>query len=1057
MILTGNNFINNSANQNGGAIFAVSSIVYLQGKNTFAYNTAQLYGGAIAIASISFFYTTGNTVFIGNVATTGGGISVINSKAVFTGDSYFVENTARFGSMVAIYSSSLLFTGNQTFFKNFAYSNGGIFVFDSRMAMYGQNNFINNTSSERGSAVGGIWSEMNITGNTSFINNSANHSIVAVYNGTMRVKGTNVFHNNIVLLNGVVEILNGTAIFEGCTTFTNNHARHALSGIFIMTLFKVAFLGNVSLLGNTANTSAVYGNNGAILFAGNNTFINNSGKVGAVALLVNVTVTFIGKSIFAGNTAERSGGALCIVSGQLLFLGNFVFSQNHASRHGGAIAAVNSSLTFRSDGIFLNNSAMEGGALSLKFDSKFEFLLTVIIQFTENIAQRGGAIHVTDDVHTTECEKDPILKSPPQCFFKILNETKSLAYKSLWFEDNTASEEGSALYGGRLDKCKLNPPFLNEHENTSLSIFRTISEFQTNTINTTLISSAPFRLCFCQESEPNCTYQPPDISTQRGETFSINIAALDQVNQTIPATIRSYLSTHAGTNTYLRRGDPLQQTGGSCTELHYQVFSQDVSQEIILYAEGPCRDVGEAQKSVHLMFRPCPVGFQLSQGECVCDRQLQSFTTECNIEGRTITRSSNFWMSPHYSENNTFIGLILHSHCPFDYCVTGTRNVSPSDPDSLCAHNRSGILCGACQQNFSLALGSSRCLKCDNAYLGLIIPLALFGIALVVFLFVLKLTVAIGTINGLIFYANVLAVNRSTFFPSGETNVLTILIAWLNLDLGIETCFYDGMDTYARVWLQFVFPVYVWMLVGLIILASSLSMRIAKIFGTNPVSVLATLFLLSYGKILRTIITIMCYTILEYPDGSQITVWLSDGNITYLTSKHIPLFITALIALLFFFLPYTVLLLLGQWLSHLSNFKGFNWLNNTKFKSFMDAYHAPYTPKCRYWTGLLLLVRLGLFLAFAFNALGERSVNLLLISSTTLGLAMWYILVDRVYSNWYLNTLEVVSSGGAPTPAGTSVFTKHNWDMGMGYLWLNGWGIYHLMGGAFMAYWVGHL
>ena len=45
----------------------------------------------------------------------------------------------------------------------------------------------------------------------------------------------------------------------------------------------------------------------------------------------------------------------------------------------------------------------------------------------------------------------------------------------------------------------------------------------------------------------------------------------------------------------------------------------------------------------------------------------------------------------------------------------------------------------------------------------------------------------------------------------------------------------------------------------------------------------------------------------------------------------------------------------------------------------------------------------------------------------------------------------VVSSGGAPTPAGTSVFTKHNWGMGIGYLWLNGWGIYHLMGGAFMA------
>ena len=50
-----------------------------------------------------------------------------------------------------------------------------------------------------------------------------------------------------------------------------------------------------------------------------------------------------------------------------------------------------------------------------------------------------------------------------------------------------------------------------------------------------------------------------------------------------------------------------------------------------------------------------------------------------------------------------------------------------------------------------------------------------------------------------------------------------------------------------------------------------------------------------------------------------------------------------------------------------------------------------------------------------------------------------------------LALMAVVSSGGAPTPAGTSVFTKHNWDMGMGYLWLNGWGIYDLMGGAFMT------
>ena len=37
--------------------------------------------------------------------------------------------------------------------------------------------------------------------------------------------------------------------------------------------------------------------------------------------------------------------------------------------------------------------------------------------------------------------------------------------------------------------------------------------------------------------------------------------------------------------------------------------------------------------------------------------------------------------------------------------------------------------------------------------------------------------------------------------------------------------------------------------------------------------------------------------------------------------------------------------------------------------------------------------------------------------------------------------------------------TNTSWhiSVGMGYLWLNGWGSYQLMGGAFMAYWVGHL
>ena len=109
-------------------------------------------------------------------------------------------------------------------------------------------------------------------------------------------------------------------------------------------------------------------------------------------------------------------------------------------------------------------------------------------------------------------------------------------------------------------------------------------------------------------------------------------------------------------------------------------------------------------------------------------------------------------------------------------------------------------LCGGCQPGLSLALGSSQCLDCSNNYnLALLILFALAGLALVFFIKVLNFTVAKGTINGLIFYANIVQANQAVFFPPGPAVGLypiKVFIAWLNLDLGITTCFFDGLDGY---------------------------------------------------------------------------------------------------------------------------------------------------------------------------------------------------------------------------------------------------------------------
>ena len=72
------------------------------------------------------------------------------------------------------------------------------------------------------------------------------------------------------------------------------------------------------------------------------------------------------------------------------------------------------------------------------------------------------------------------------------------------------------------------------------------------------------------------------------------------------------------------------------------------------------------------------------------------------------------------------------------------------------------------------------------------------------------------------------------------------------------------------------------MIVGLIILVSHFSHRFTKLLGNNPVSVLATLILLSYTKILRNLIAAIYVTYLEYPTYNR-GVWLYDANIDFLS------------------------------------------------------------------------------------------------------------------------------------------------------------------------------
>ena len=233
---------------------------------------------------------------------------------------------------------------------------------------------------------------------------------------------------------------------------------------------------------------------------------------------------------------------------------------------------------------------------------------------------------------------------------------------------------------------------------------------------------------------------------------------------------------------------------------------------------------------------------------------------------------------------------------------------------------------------------------------------------------------------------------------------MTVFISWLNLDLGIDVCYFPGMNTYIKTWLQLVFPAYIFILIALVITVSSFSSKFSNLIEKkDPVAVLATLILISYAKLLQVWLSIVIGEILVYPDGTSDKVWLPDATINYLSGKHIPLSIVAVIILLLG-LIYTALLFSWQWLLLIPTRKSIRY---QKLKTFIETYHTPYTPSHCYWTGLLLIARVVLYLVAVVNVSNNPHVSLTAITFTICCITLLKGFIGgRVYRKWLLDILE---------------------------------------------------
>ena len=1027
------NYFNNNTAAEGGAIYGQQSNVTMRGPNAFVNNTAtSATGGAICLKKSStllitdsnhkmtpgifnnyqlsdaFLLEASTIWFVSNTA--GSGVDGGGAIAVITGSKLLVSlnrtsitfehNLADYkgGAIIIRRSQATITATNLKFISNRANLGGAIGIFDAVVdisARAGQNiSFTANVAEKTGGAI--YVEDSNLTlANCIFIQNRAE------YGGAIYSYG----HHGIIM-KGIMQFINNSAKYYGGAWAGS--ASYAVK-VLITVNRGLDDLQSLSLLHTASNTTDEKPNRKETVV-----FTNNSANKGGGAIYINgLDAVFNINMCFENNEAPKGGAIMTdYLGGTLQIHGHSTSFVNNTGHRGGAVYLSAGEVSFKNDVIFSSNTACKGGAMYFSSLSTLSLEAHTNITTSNNVAQsKGGAIYHKDNPTLDQCLVDKMQFNDyhrlPSCFLKV----KNMQLAQIVSYNDTASKAGGFLYGGLLNKCKLSvycddnfgrdgteAPFTVLFKNVSSSI-------------PAAVSSDPYYLCFCNygTNEYNCSQRETNFHLVRGQQFNVSLIALAQPGNTVintPTTIFTKVSSPAN----LDLAQSQQTLYPQCTNVSYNLYSSHEQERLTVYMDGPCRDKGTAALRINVTLLECPNGSFLGKNRCICDERLQAYDADCIVGEQSYTvrkAGSSFWMSALYNrsnqaQNQSYQGLILSKTCPKDYCTSDSVNITLDNLDVQCDLNRSGVLCGACATDYSLMLGSSKCQVCSNTYLTLLFPFAAAGVALVVFLTSLRLTVATGMINGLILYANIVQANKHLFLPeAGHTSgFLSVFIAWLNLDLGIRTCFYDGMDAYAQTWLQFAFPLYVWTLMGLMVLTSRYSLTVSRLIGSNPIAVLATLLLMSYAKVLKIVIAVYSFAKLDYPGNKTVTVWLKDANVPYLQSKHLLLTVVTSLVLVCLFLPYTLLLLLAHKLYRYSDKKCFLWLN--RLKPLLDSCYAPYKFHTRYWTGLMLLVRCALYIQFS---VGNSHTSLLAITITFTAAAV-YLLSGRIYDSFFTNVLE---------------------------------------------------
>ena len=176
----------------------------------------------------------------------------------------------------------------------------------------------------------------------------------------------------------------------------------------------------------------------------------------------------------------------------------------------------------------------------------------------------------------------------------------------------------------------------------------------------------------------------------------MSVAAVGQLQGTTPGTVYAEIRDDIQ-HLKLTKIPAFQKTNllnGSCNELSYTPLSESqnatlvlsITPNYVIFSDKEINSTVDREKKVTkqsrdiitarflvlpvhiaITFKPCPLGFQLSEGSCNCTEVLQKHNLSCDITTQTVHKDPNMWIGTVQVSNATEV-IVVHSYCPYDYC-----------------------------------------------------------------------------------------------------------------------------------------------------------------------------------------------------------------------------------------------------------------------------------------------------------------------------------------------------------------------------------------------------